>query len=179
MTRDEARRALSDARPVLLGVAGRIIRGGGVAADDAVQDAYLKALRAVESGDFPREPGHLMAWFTKVVHGAVYDSLRREGRRKDRLAGGAESEAVDRRAGPLDQLIERENVASTDKAVANLPRAIGELPDGERAAVELRFRGMTNRQIALELGVPQGSISALMRSAYQMLRVGLGRADRR
>ena len=76
MTRDEAKQALADNRPALVKVASRIIRGYGISPEDAVQDAYLKALRAVEAGSAPQERQHLLAWFTRVVHSAAYDALR-------------------------------------------------------------------------------------------------------
>ena len=65
MTRDEAKQALAERRPVLIKVAQRIVRAGGLLADDAVQEAYLRALRAVEAGNCPDEPSHLLAWFPR------------------------------------------------------------------------------------------------------------------
>jgi RNA polymerase sigma factor (sigma-70 family) len=174
MTREEAKQALAEQRPTLLKVAGRIMRANGTAADDAVQDAYLKALRAVEAGNAPRERGHLLAWFTKVVYSATYDALRSHARRKEQASVGRDGEPADARSGPLEQLIEREQVDRIDRGLALLPCAIERLPPQERRAVELRFRGLTNRQIATALGVPPGSVSAVFRAACERLRYGLG-----
>jgi RNA polymerase sigma factor (sigma-70 family) len=178
MTRDEAKQVLAENRPVLLKVAGRIIRANGILPDDAVQEAYLKALRAIESGHFPQERGHLLAWFTRLVYSVTYDSLRGLARRKDRTSGVLDREAADVRPGPLDQLIEREDDARMERDLALLPACIGLLPKDERKAVELRFQGVTNRQIALALGIPPGSVSALFRSVYEKLKRGLAAAAR-
>jgi RNA polymerase sigma factor (sigma-70 family) len=178
MTGDEAKQVLADNRPALLKVAWRIIRANGIPAEDAVQEAYLKALRAIAAGSFPQERGHLLAWFTRVVYSVTYDALRGHARRKDRPSAALDREPADDRSGPLDQLIEREDDARIDESLALLPGVIGQLPGEERRAVELRFQGMTNRQVALALGIPPGSISALFRSIYQKLRRGLGGGSR-
>jgi DNA-directed RNA polymerase specialized sigma24 family protein len=81
-----------------------------------------------------------------------------------------DSDPADARLGPVDQLIAREDDARVDQGLALLPSCIGQLPGEERRAVELRFQGMTNRQIALALGVPLGSVSALFRSVFGKLR---------
>jgi RNA polymerase sigma factor (sigma-70 family) len=173
MTRDEAKLALAEMRPNLLKAAGRILRANGVGAEDSIQEAYLKALRAIEAGNYPKEPGHLFAWFTRVVYNAAYDGLRGQLRSRDRAARYPDGEQPDSRPGPLDQLIQREDDVRIDEYLALLPTVIGKLPGKGRRAVELRFQGMTNRQIALNLDIPQGSVSALLRSAYQQLRRAL------
>jgi RNA polymerase sigma factor (sigma-70 family) len=146
--------------------------------DDAVQEAYLKALRAIESGNFPQERGHLLAWFTRVVYSVAYDSLRGHARRKDRGTGVPDREAADVRPGPLDRLIQREDDDRVERELALLPGCIGRLPEAERKAVELRFQGVTNRKIALALGIPPGSVSALFRSVYEKLKQSLAMATR-
>jgi RNA polymerase sigma factor (sigma-70 family) len=170
MTRDEVKQLLAENRPALLKVAERIIRANGVPPDDAVQEAYLKALRAIEAGSFPQERGHLLAWFTKVVYSATYDALRGRSRQKARVPAALDSDPADARPGPLDQLIAREDDSRIDQSLALLPACIEQLPGEERKAVELRFQGMTNQQIALALDIPAGSISALFRSIFGKLR---------
>jgi RNA polymerase sigma factor (sigma-70 family) len=174
MTGDEAKQALADMRPSLLRVAARILRASGALHEDSVQDAYLKALRAIEAGNFPQEQSHLLAWFTKVVHNAAFDVLRGQSRRKDRALGEPDNQPADRQPGPLEQLIQREDADQIDRTLARLPGFLGQLPSKERLAVELRFQGMSNHEIALILHVPLGSISALFRSALQQLRCLLG-----
>jgi RNA polymerase sigma factor (sigma-70 family) len=173
MTRDEAKQALAQMRPTLLKVAGRILRASGVGAEDAVHEAYLKAMRTIEAGSFPQQPNHLLAWFTRVVHNTAYDGLRGLSRRKERTAGNTEREPPDSGPGPLEQLVEHEDVAWSDKHLARLPDVISRLPEDRRRMVELRFQGMTNQKIALALGIPQGSVSALFRSVYQELKSAL------
>jgi RNA polymerase sigma factor (sigma-70 family) len=179
MTGDEAKQVLAEIRPTLLKVAGRIVRANGLSSEDAVQDAYLKALRAIEAGSFPQERGHLLAWFTRVVYSAVYDALRGRARRMARVPAVLDREPADDRPGPLDQLVEWEDEGLIRRSQALLASCIGQLPGEERRAVELRFQGMTNRQIALALDVPLGSVSALFRSVMGKLRRGLAAAGSR
>jgi RNA polymerase sigma factor (sigma-70 family) len=175
MTRDEAKQALAERRPMLLAVAARVVRAHGIPPDDVVQEAYLKALRAVEADAFPRERDHLLAWFTKVAYSAAYDALRGRLRQRNRGSAALDTEPADLRPGPVDELIEREDGTATARRLALLPRSIEQLPEDERKAVELRLEGVTNRQVAAELGIPAGSVSALFRSACGKLRQDLDR----
>ncbi len=177
MTSDEAKQVLAEYRPMFLKVATRIVRANGIHPDDAVQEAYVRALRAVEAGNFPREREHLLAWFTRIAHNAAFDARRCLARRKDGTTAPDHAEPADDQPGPLDQLIGRDANAEQDRSLVRLRGLIDELPAEERQAVVLRFQGMPSRGIAAALGIPAGSVSAVFRSAYRKLRRGLGESD--
>ena len=61
-------------RRVLRRQAGRLLRGTGHDPDDVLQDVYLRAHAALESGVVPIEP---RAWLLRLVRNACLDELRR------------------------------------------------------------------------------------------------------
>lgn len=56
------------------------------AAEDAVQEAYVEALRTWPERGVPRSPG---AWITTTARNRARDRLRRESRRPDREEAAA------------------------------------------------------------------------------------------
>jgi len=174
MTSEEAKEVLADRRPLLLRAAERIFRSRGILlseeVEDTAQQACMKALQAIERGNFPREREHLFAWFTTIAHNAAHDALRRRGRRRDRGQQPLDDGMAEDSTGPLDELIEQEAVAADHRNRGLLPVYIEQLAEEEQKAVRLRLQGVPNRQIAGELGIPEGSVSALFRRVYVKLR---------
>ena len=89
---------MGDSRPVLqenlLGmrdaayVLALRLTGSSPAAEDAVQDAYLRALTLLESGTAPE---NVRAWFLGLVAGSAKNLVRAEGRLDRREAAAAAS----------------------------------------------------------------------------------------
>lgn len=94
--------------------------GTGPDAEDVVQDALLRALRA-----YPRlrHREHLRAWLYRITTNAAYDHHARRARRREEL-----SEA------PPDGVFHTDS--DEDGTFESL---IATLPDGARAALMLRF----------------------------------------
>ena len=68
------------------------------AAEDAVQEAFVEALRTWPDRGVPDRPG---AWITTTARNRALDRLRREARRPDReAAAGREALGAARRAPP-------------------------------------------------------------------------------
>jgi RNA polymerase sigma-70 factor (ECF subfamily) len=69
---------------------------------------------------------------------------------------------------PLDRV-------STAQCSARVRRALAELPDAERRVVELAYyRGLTQAEIADELGAPLGSVKSWCRRGLIGLKNALG-----
>jgi RNA polymerase sigma-70 factor (ECF subfamily) len=128
--------------PTVRLVAG-ILNGDRAAAEDTVQEAFLSALEALSrlsDGD------RFFPWLKRIaVNRAV--EVRRHRQRKERLhhswsgqvSGGTEPPVLDR-------------LAARERAGA-VREALERLPDGQRAAVVLRyFDGLSLRQVAEVLG---------------------------
>lgn len=129
-------------------------------AEDAAQEAYLRAFRRASSY---RGEGPVGAWLCRIAVRAAHDALRRAGRLRRLLevaqpAGdpGAEAGAVE----PEEDLRRRTEMES----------ALRRLPDDEREALVLKeVAGMTYREISESCGVPLGTVQSRIHRARQRL----------
>jgi RNA polymerase sigma-70 factor (ECF subfamily) len=147
-----------------------------VCAEDAVQDALLRAWRQRRSIRF--ELGEPHRWFMRIVVNVCRDELRRRRRQPVvplmplRPAGSAAISA-EPPAGPLAGPA----WASTDHD--DLDRAIGRLKEDEQIVLGLRFgRDMTVPQIAAQTGLPEGTVKSRLHYALEHVRAALD-AERR
>jgi RNA polymerase sigma-70 factor, ECF subfamily len=125
------------------------VTGDADAAQDAVQEAFARALRALRDfrGDAPLE-----AWVWRIVLNAAFDRSRSLAPRPV-AAPDASAEAV-------------EDAPSSDFA-----RWVGELPERQRLTVFLRYcADLDYRSIALVLGVEVGTVSATLHAAHERLK---------
>jgi RNA polymerase sigma-70 factor, ECF subfamily len=135
-----------------------------VLAEEVVQEVFLRLWRAPDKFDANR--GSMRSYLFAQVHGRSVDLLRAESARRAREERDAfRSPAFD------DDL---------DRAVAELSegeavrRALTDLSDGERGAIELAyFGGHTYREVAQLLEVPEGTVKSRIRSGLLRLRAAL------
>lgn len=124
-------------------------------AEDAVQEAFLRAYDALTEGRFG-DGERLEAWLVTIVTRVAIDTLRRR-----RVRQGAQGAAPPSSALSEDQLA----------AVIELGRWLEGLPPDQRAAVVLRFmEGLTSREVAEALGVSEGAIEQRILRARAALR---------
>jgi RNA polymerase sigma-70 factor (ECF subfamily) len=128
--------------------------------EDALQEAYVKAFRAL-----PRFRGNskLGTWLYRIVYNACLDELERS-RRVIHL--------------PLAEVADPpETRASVAETVANrreLAEALSALPPEDRAAVLLvDAQGFDYREAGAVLGVPEGTIASRLNRARAALRRAL------
>ena len=136
-------------------------------AEDAVQDALLSAYKHL--GQF-RGQAQLSTWLTAIVTNAARMQLRR--RRGSYLSleepqgedGLTFSERLpDSRPGP-------EEICSTSEARDLLANGVKQLPPTLRRAFQLRdVNGLTTREAAFVLGVPEGTVKAQLARARTKL----------
>ena len=128
------------------------------AAEDATQEAYLRAFRGWDrwKQDAPAE-----AWIYRIALNVAFTQRRRE-----RLHEVAE---VLRRLG-------RPRAADpTELSQPDLVRELRALPPKQAAALILRhLHGFTNREIASALGVPERTVASRLAAAKSRLRSRLG-----
>src|SRR6266571_2551350 len=128
------------------------------AAEDATQEAYLRAFRAwgAWKQDAPAE-----AWMYRIALNVAFTHRRRE-----RLH---EIGQVIRRLGRPGQPDPGE-LEQTD-----LVRELRALPARQAAAIVLRhLHGFTNREIATALNVPERTVASRLAAAKRRLRMRLG-----
>jgi RNA polymerase sigma-70 factor (ECF subfamily) len=138
-----------------------ILRSPGEA-EEAAQDAFLKAYRAL--GRF-RPGAEFRPWLLRIVANEARNRRRAIGRRlrlRDRAA--AEVPSGGAASSPEAELVAREERA-------RLLAAIDRLSDDERVAVIGRyFIGLTDEETAAVLGVPRGTVKMRVWRGVQHLR---------
>ena len=149
----------------LRGLAFRLL-GDRDRMDDVLQEAYVKAFRAL-----PRFKGEsaLGTWLYRIVYNACIDDLRSRKAAVSLDDGGDGPERADPRPGPADIAVERGDLAA----------ALDTLPPDQRAAVLLvDAYGLDYDEAADVLGVATGTIGSRLSRARAALR-GLLRDDGR
>lgn len=132
------------------------------AADEIVQDTFVRAWRAADR--FDPERGDVRTWLFAITRNLVVDHHRRRGARPvvpvpdERLDGAAET-TLD-----VDRALDRWQVA---EALARLS------PEHRDAIVELHLRGASVAEAAERFGVPAGTIKSRTYYGLRALRLVL------
>jgi RNA polymerase sigma factor (sigma-70 family) len=147
--------------PMVLGVCRRIL-GNAIDADDAFQATFLVLVRKADS---VRPRGMLGNW--------LYGVASRTAREARRLA--ARRRVKEREAATMPR------AASGDSAPNELGAALDQglsgLPDKYRAVLVLcDLEGKARREVAQELGLPEGTVASRLATARSMLAKRLSRA---
>lgn len=130
------------------------------AMDDAIQEAYLKAFRALERF---RADSDFGAWLYRVTYNACIDELRK--RRRAPVVHHDEAELASTQPGP-------ERVVSASETVRS---ALAGLPVSQRVTVVLvDGEGFDHREAAEILGVAPGTVASRLHRARATLRRILG-----
>jgi RNA polymerase sigma-70 factor, ECF subfamily len=133
-------------------------------AEDAVQEAYLRAFRAFDqlAGDDPR------AWLLTIVRNSCYSALRHE-RNHDVIPFDEMLHGQDSARGLW--AAEPERIASARSEGDLLHAALQELPRAFREVIVLReLEGLSYREIARVTGVPIGTVMSRLARARRQLR---------
>ncbi len=133
--------------------------GNQADAEDVVQEAYVKAYRALTAGEFDRRSS-TSTWLYRIVVNGSIDAKRSRTRKRETSddvltetswGGAANAEA---------------RVALTE-----LDEWLGELPPDQRAALVLQtMEGLNNTEIAQVLGVSEGAVEQRLVRARSALR---------
>jgi RNA polymerase sigma factor (sigma-70 family) len=134
-------------------------------AEDAAQQVFLRAYRALRAG---AQPLRTRAWLAEIA--------RNECRARAHLAAG-------RRETPLTEDIDGRELDATqvlalDALVASLREELADLPDRQREALLLReVRGLSYRELAAVMGATEHAVESLLQRARRRLaeRLDAGR----
>src|SRR5580765_583743 len=129
-------------------------------AEDATQQVFLSAHRALLHGAAPREPA---AWLATIARNECWARIR--ARMSTPLA--TPHGPADRALGPSDEALQRAELEAFWQALADLPRP-------QRNAFLLReIRGLSYDQLAEHLALSHASVRSLLARARQRLRLRL------
>lgn len=139
--------------------------GNTADAEDVVQDAYVRAFKALSSGQFDGRSG-VQTWLYRIVTNGCLDALRR---RKVRPVA-----AADPPEGQFDGQLE----ADTRLALGELDRWLGDLNPDQRAVLVLKaIEGLTSPEIAEILECSEGAVEQRLVRARAALRQRRGEAS--
>jgi len=138
----------------VLAVTRRVLRDGALA-EDAAQDAFLKAWAAAPTFDASRP---VAPWLRTIARRTAIDVQRREHHRR-----GARAIADD------DLTVSPPSPVRAWEA-GQVRAAVRRLPADERAVVGLQhFAGLSHREIAERLDLPLGTVKSRSHRAHRRL----------
>ena len=134
-------------------------------AEDAVQEAYLKAFRFF-GGLRPGTDGR--AWLLRIVRNTCYSALQERNVNSKTVALDEAGELEDASPDPQARLAAKTTVQTVREAIAELPA------DYREALVLRELEGLSYKQISEVAGIPLGTVMSRLSRArdqlYSMLR---------
>jgi RNA polymerase sigma factor (sigma-70 family) len=141
---------------------GLVMLGSDAAAQDLVQDTFVKLWRSAERYDHSR--GALDTWVLLVARSLAIDAIRRRVLEARTLEHSEPPSEADRGPGP-------DELAVTRDLTEQAQRAMSRLPPEQRAALELAYlAGKTSTEISDLEGIPIGTAKTRIRAALLRLR---------
>jgi len=151
--------------PLVFAFAVRLLRVRAEA-EDLLQEVFLQAWR--QAARYSRDRGSPEAWILTITRSRAIDRVR-SMRRRDR--GVVPLEEPSR---TQDGRIEESEVMESE-ARLTAHAALAGLPEAQRKVLELAyFEGLTQSEIAANLGQPLGTVKTRLRDGLKRLREFLG-----
>lgn len=162
-TRDEIVSAFRENRITIYAIARRYC--GDDAAADVTQEVFLRVWNNPNGFDAVR--GNLRQYMLTMARGIAIDHLRRQSSRRRRDVRHAAGEQ------DIEQDLARPLIDS--EVAERVHRALEQLHANERQPILMAYFGeMTYREVAIRLGVAEGTAKSRIRSGLTKLRLELG-----
>ena len=146
---------------------------GKVDPSDVVQQTLVKAHQNQQQFR-GRTAGEQAGWLRRILANTLIDAARkfqRELALEHDLAPGVEQSSARLEAWLAAEQSSPSEVAARQEQLLHLARALSQLPDDQRVAVELHhLREVPVADIALEMGRTEASVAGLLRRGLQNLR---------
>jgi RNA polymerase sigma-70 factor, ECF subfamily len=162
------REALSHV-PTLLAVGTRLTRNGAEA-EDLVQDALLKALRAREQF---ASGSNMRAWLLRILTNTFINRYRRGGLEKTLMEGPDADPLADGWVGAssMEAMRDPESQALRSLLEKEITAALDELPEEFRLAVVLSdVEELSYKEIAEIMGCPIGTVMSRLHRGRRLLK---------
>jgi RNA polymerase sigma-70 factor (ECF subfamily) len=140
-----------------------LVRNGDDA-EDIVQEAFLKAFKALDGF----RGGDARVWMLSIVRNTAMNFLR--NRKQDVANGPDQLEPVDRSPNPEQGLLEESRREQVRRAIARLE------PEFRDTLVLREIEGLSYKEIAAVLDVPAGTVMSRLSRARQRLLMELAPA---
>jgi RNA polymerase sigma-70 factor (ECF subfamily) len=149
--------------------AAYLVTGDGPDAEDATQEAFIKAYRAL--GRF-RPGAPFRPWLLAIVTNEARNRRRSAGRRaRLSLQVAAEGQILPQPASPETAVVAAERREE-------LLASVGELSEGERLVISYRyFLGLSEEETATTLGCARGTVKSRASRAIARLRKAMAREE--
>ena len=159
-------RALAECYDRFAGIVNGLARRalGAAAAEEVVQETFLRVWSRAST--YAPEKGSLNAWVLRIARHLIIDELRRrKSRPSTRLIWESIEDVEERTALKPDEQVWQKELREAVRA------ACDELSRDQRAVVALAyFGGLTQSEVARELGIPLGTVKTRTRAALFKLR---------
>jgi len=143
------------------------------AGQDAAQDAFARALVAVETY---RGSAGLRPWLHRIAANRCIDLMRSRRSRLIKRADGAELEGLPAPSGPMP-VEEAEAAADRGRQLGVVRDALASVKEPDRTWLELHYtHGDTYEEIAGEAGLSRAAVKQRIWRAVKRVRSGLDRA---
>jgi RNA polymerase sigma-70 factor (ECF subfamily) len=165
LARDEEalREVIAAYGPAVHGMARRVLSDSSLA-EEVAQDTFVTLWR--RPGAFDPERGSLMSFLVTMARNKAVDLVRREQVRRR----AADELLAEPSVGPV---ADPEAIVDT----SDLTSSLAHLPAPQREALVLAyFGGRTYREVAEELGIPEGTAKTRLRDGLRRLRAMLEEA---
>lgn len=150
--------------PMVHGVVLKVVRDPAMS-EEVTQEVFVELWRL--AARFDGTKGTARSWAATLAHRRAIDRVRSEQASRDRQDRDAQ-----RAVAPHDVVVAE---VETTLDVARVRRALAQLSDLQREAVELAyFGGHTYREVAVLLGVAEGTVKSRIRDGLIRLRDELG-----
>jgi RNA polymerase sigma-70 factor (ECF subfamily) len=157
---------LYDATSAKLFATIRRISRSEAAAEDAMQEAYLRVWR--RAGDFDPAIASPIAWMTTIARHAAIDAMRRAPERIAAAGAAIDGDMAERLADPL---VGRDPLA----AGSGLGRCLDKMEPDRRDMVLLAYiEGWSREELAERFRRPVATVKTLLRRSLIMLKECLG-----
>jgi RNA polymerase sigma-70 factor (ECF subfamily) len=154
--------------PILRTVISRVVHNESDV-DDLLQEVFLELWNRAQSYDETK--GKVLGWLVTLARRRAIDRVRRRqayARAEERLRLETENEPPLARFHGVE-----ENVNAADRSEV-FQRLLATLPEAQREALHLAYyRGLSQREIAAQTGIPLGTIKTRLELAVRKVRAAI------
>lgn len=135
-------------------------------AEELVQEVFLRAWR--QAATYQPTLGRLSTWLLGIARNLAVDELRRRGARPQKAEGDTDEQLGALAAPETQDPAEQTSRSATREEIR---AALDTLPPPQRQVMDLAYYGgLTQSEIAAQLGEPLGTVKTRMRLGTQKLR---------